>query len=68
MQIGVMMLDRLRTEIAVTCENQYVPYGRRVVFINLTPEQEQSLIPREVGKYRNRPQYEQYGEVWLEDE
>lgn len=67
MKLTVVMEDRYRTEIAIVHENQHVDYGRRVVQIELTPEQLRQLSPRQVGTRGRTPVYEQYGSVWLED-
>ena len=38
MKLQVVMLDRHRTEMAIVHENSCVPYGRRLVSIELTEE------------------------------
>ena len=47
-------------------ENYGIPPGRRLVKIDLTPEQAAALEPREVGRRNGKPLYEECGETWLE--
>lgn len=68
MKLQVVMLDRYRTEVAVSYENQCVPYGRRLVSIELTPEQSKALEPRVVSEPGTNARFEEIGEVWIEKE
>ena len=65
-RVCVVMLDRFRTEMAITFENQCVPYGRRLVTIELTDEQQDALVPRVVGQSGVTDRYEEIGDVWIE--
>ena len=49
MRISFIIADTYRTEIAIIHENEHRPYGRRVVTIDLSPEQEKALELRKVG-------------------
>ena len=66
MKLMVVILDRFRTEFALTYENQAVPYGRRIVSIELTKEQSEALRLRELGVANGQKRFEEVGEVWLE--
>lgn len=68
MTLTVVMLDTLRTTIAVVHENEHMPYGRRTVQIELTPEQAAKLTPRELGSMNGTKVYETIGPLWLEPE
>lgn len=68
MKLQVTMLDRLRTEVAIVHENQHVPYGRRQVTIELTPEQAAQLAPHSLGWSGGSERFEEIGEVWIEQE
>lgn len=67
-KLQVVMLDTWRTSIAITHENEHVPYGRRLVTIELTPEQLALLAPRHLGQNCGKPAHEEYGPSWLEVE
>jgi hypothetical protein len=67
MKLQVVMLDRHRTEMAIMHENSCVPYGRRLVSIELTEEQVAALAPQSVGTSQGKEQFEQIGDVWLEE-
>jgi hypothetical protein len=60
------MLDTNRTAIAVQYENEHVPYGRRLVTVPLTDEQQSLLRPRHTGMNSGVARYEEIGEAWLE--
>jgi len=66
MKLNVVMIDTFRTYIAVAYENDHLPYGRRLVQIELTPEQVEKLRPRELGSAQGKPFFEEIGQVWLE--
>jgi len=66
MKLQVVMLDRFRTEMAIVHENSCVPYGRRLVTIELTDEQCTALVPRVVGQSGIHDRHEEIGEVWIE--
>lgn len=67
MKLTVIMLNTQRTCITITCDNEWVPYGRRTVQIELTPEQLETLKPRHVGQNQGKDVYEEIGQVWLEE-
>jgi len=67
MKLQVVMLDRHRTEMAIMHENSCVPYGRRLVSIELTAEQVEALKPESVGYSQGEERFEQIGDVWLEE-
>ena len=66
MKLTVVMLDRQRTRFAIVYENQSVPYGKRTVQIELTPEQLEMIRPRKVGTEGGVDVFEEIGEHWLE--
>ena len=68
MKLNVIMLDRWRTEISVIHEGQAVPHGKRLVQVELTPEQVALLTPRETGISCGQPRYEEYGDLWFQGE
>ena len=65
--LRVVMLDTWRTHCAHVHENDHVPYGRRLVSIELTPEQLAMIEPRKLGVDCGQDRHEEVGEVWLED-
>ena len=67
MKVIVVMLDRLRTELAIKYEGQAIPYRRRLVEIELTPDQVEALTPRRVGKRCGEVVYEERGDVWIKE-
>ena len=67
-KLQVTMLDTWRTSCAISYENEHVPYGRRQVTVELTPEQVAQLEPREVGRDGRKAVLEEIGPVWLEME
>ena len=66
MKLHVTLLDTLRTAVALKHESQQIPYGRRLVQIQLTPEQCALLEPRHTGRLSGEEYYEEYELVWLE--
>ena len=66
MKLQVVMLDKHRTDIAIQWQNECVPFGRRLVTIELTTEQLAMLAPRELGQDGGRKCFETLGESWLE--
>jgi hypothetical protein len=67
MKLNVIFLDTNRTRVALIHENQMIPYGRRHVQIELTPEQIKQLQRQQVGQSGEGIVYEELGDVWLED-
>lgn len=49
MRLTVILADTQRTYIAIVHENEHLPYRRRSVTIELTPEQAALLTPRSTG-------------------
>lgn len=68
MKLTVIMLDNHRTYIAVVYENDHIPYGRRTVQIELTPEQMTQITPRKLGVINGKDKFEEIGPCWLETE
>jgi hypothetical protein len=67
MKLMVVMLDTWRTSCAIQHENSFLPYGRRIVEIELTPDQAAALAPRKVGEGQaGKFIYEDMGDVWIE--
>lgn len=66
MVLRVVMLDTWRTEMAITHEGQAMPYGRRLVTIELTPEQRAALAPRRLGVRCGDDVFEERGDAWIE--
>lgn len=67
MKLQVVMLDTHRTRMSIVHENEHIPYGRRLVTIELTEAQAAKLLPRKVGSECGNPIFEEIGEVWLDD-
>lgn len=68
MRLTVIMLDTARTQSAIAHENEWVPYGRRTVHVELTPEQCDQLKPRNLTPHKKvDPILETVGEVFLEE-
>ena len=65
--LTVVLIDSLRTRMAVIYENDHVPFRRRTVHVRLTPEQLAVLAPRPVGTESGQVVYEELGAVWLEE-
>lgn len=67
MKLHVIMLDTWRTTLAGN-EGQSMPFGRRLVSIDLTNEQANMLTRRRVGRdIDGREILEEIGEVWIEE-
>lgn len=68
MKVTFVLADTHRTYVAVVHENEHVPYRRRTVTIELTPEQVAQLAPRRVGVSQGADVYEETLTCWLENE
>lgn len=68
MRVTFVLADTHRTYIALTHENEHVPYRRRTVTIELTPEQREQLKPRSVGVRLGTDVTEEVLTCWLENE
>ena len=66
LKLTVMIEDRYRTYVGIVHEQQQVPYGRRTVQIELTPEQNANLRCEKLGTAIRQPVYEVLRECWLE--
>ncbi len=64
--LTVIMVDTTATYIAARFDDERIPYGRRTVQIELTPEQREKLLPRQTGVIKGRTQYEAVLTAWLE--
>jgi len=65
--LQVIMLDTLRSDIAVRELNECMPFGRRLVTIELTDEQMKQIQPRYLGENCHTVYYEEFGDVWIEE-
>lgn len=68
MKVTFVLADTHRTSIAIQFENESIPYRRRTVIIELTPEQVALLTPRHVGVANGAPVKEEILTCWLESE
>lgn len=66
MKLVVVMLNTWITQCAILHENEHRPYGRRLVTLELTPQQVSALRPMQVGMDRGQNVTESIGEVWIE--
>ena len=66
MKLHAVFCDTLRTYMAIEFENESLPYGRRLVTVDLTDEQAEALRPRVSGKRNGKEWLEELGPVWLE--
>ena len=64
--LTVVLADRHRTVSAIVNENEHVPYGRRTVQIELTPEQREAIAPRCLFPGGRSPVHEHILDCWLE--
>lgn len=64
--LTVVMADSFSTRMRIIHENEWSPYVRRTVQIELTEEQRQKLIPKHVGVDRGKNIYEEILECWFE--
>ena len=66
MKLHAVLCDTLRTCLAIEFENESLPYGRRLVTVELTDEQAEALRPRVTGQRNGKEWREELGPVWLE--
>ncbi len=66
MKLHFILADTHRTYVAVVHENEYVPYRKRIVTIELTPEQMEKIKPRKIGEMQGKEVYEELLDVILE--
>ena len=62
------MADTYRTYIAAVHENESFPYRKRIVQIELTPEQLEQLKPRVTGWDSGSEMHEEILDCWFEKE
>lgn len=65
-RLTVELLDTFRTRMGVIHENDHIPYGRRLVSVELLESQINRLKPKVVGIEGTREVYEELGSVWIE--
>ena len=68
MKLRFILADRFVTYCSIVHENSFVPCRKRVVTIELTPEQETAVKPREVGTSGTTTMYEDLLEVFVDNE
>jgi len=64
--LTVVLIDDTPNYIAIVHENEWRPYGRRTVQIELTDEQRRQIAPRETGMISGKQTHEQILQAWLE--
>ena len=64
--LTVILADTHVTMSAIVNEQEWVPYGRRTVQIELTPEQRKAIERRHTGYDRVREMYEVIVGCWFE--
>ena len=67
MKITFVLTDTFETRMRLTHENEYIPYKKRVVQIELTPMQLEKIQPRKVG-FDKKNIYEEITDCWIENE
>ena len=67
MRLTFILANTLRTEIAITHENQGRPYSRRSVTIHLTENQLSAIRPQFVGYLNGVDRYEETLDVFIEE-
>ena len=68
MKITFIIANTWETAMRLNFENECVPYRKRIVTIDLTPEQKEKLILRKVGVDRGQDVYEEIIECFIENE
>ncbi len=66
MKLHFILADTYRTYLATTFENEHVPYKKRIVTIELTPDQLDAIRPHKVGTSGGNEVYEEVLDVILE--
>jgi hypothetical protein len=67
-KVTFVLADTHRTSVAIQFENEHIPFLRRTVTIELTPEQVAQLSPRRVGIANGVDAFEETLTCWLENE
>lgn len=65
-KLTVVFADQWRTYLSIVHENQEMPYTFRSVQITLTPEQQELLTPRILGKNGSSDVHETIYQCFLE--
>jgi len=65
-KLHFVLADTLATYLSLIYENEHRPYRKRVVTIELTPEQMEAIAPRSVGWCDGTERYEELLDVILE--
>lgn len=65
-KLQVTMINTWATDCMLREYQELIPFARRQVTIELTPEQVAQLNPKEVGTNGNKAVFENFGHVWLE--
>lgn len=66
MTLTVILANTWETYAAIVYENEWRPYSRRTVQIELTPEQAAKLTPRVVGTDKGKDVKEIILQCWIE--
>jgi hypothetical protein len=66
MRLTVIIADTWSTTMRLQHENECIPYRRRTVHLDLTPEQCSALDLRIVGRTGIKDVYEEILQCWLE--
>ena len=67
MKLHIILADTWRSIMTREMTNQAVPFTKRVVTIELTPEQEEAVKPQHVGTNGGVDMYEEILEVIVEE-
>ena len=67
MRLGFIIANCHETRMRLEFENEWVPYKKRVVFINLTDEQVKQLKCENVGSSLGNEVYEEILEVFIDN-
>lgn len=68
MKITFVFADIWETEMRLKHENEFVPYKKRTVSINLTEEQLKQIQCQRVGRDGNEDKYEEIIDCFIENE
>ena len=68
MKLVVVFIDSLDTQVAIQFYNDHVPLRRRLVTLDLTPDQVRRLESKSRGSINDKPVFEEISHCWLESE
>lgn len=68
MKLIVELVNTFRTRLAVHHENDHIPFRRRIVCIELTPDQIKKLEPKKLGTDQGADVFEELGNIWVQDD